>query len=248
MDLAGDILLVLFWSAVMAFVPSTFYLMIKNPPLYKAQQIVSRGIFILGDESKIRSRQQSRARAILIIYGVCIAFLGGAYGFNRLNGVGGLGPLDIASGVSLMLFGFSILSYLPVGIYLLWKNPWQYKEEGLCLSRMYLIYGMGLLVFSIFFVAHWLNNKGLSVGAFDMLWSLLIILGGSAVIAYLPILIYIYVKILHPYKKSQIHPNTIFVIFSLCFLLFSGIYAVNWMSDKNTSTKIPKNRGAYAIP
>ena len=209
-----------------------FYLLIKNPPLYKAERTRSRGIFILGDESRTQASKKSRTRTVLIIYGACVALFSCVYGLNRLNGAGGLGPLDIASSVSVMLFGFSILSYLPFAIYLLWKNPWQYKEEGLCLNRMYFVYGGGLLIFSIFFAVHWLKTKGLSVAAVDVLWSVLIVFGGSAAVSCLPVLIYVYMKIIRPYKKDRIHPNTIFVIYSLCFLIFSSIYAVNWMSDK----------------
>jgi hypothetical protein len=130
------------------------------------------------------------------------------------------------------LFWVSILTYLPIGLYLILKNPWQYKEEGVCLTTIYIFYGVGLLIYSGIFAYHWLKSHHWFVTMGDGLASLLIVLFGAAVLSYLPILVYVYLQIARPYRQKPVHPNIIFVIYSLCFLLFSSIYLLNWVSDR----------------
>lgn len=237
MHILVDIILVLFWSAVLAFVPTTFYLLIKNPPLYKADQVISKGIFIISQESWIKKAKRSRVRVVLMIYVLCVVFFSGAYIFNRQQQVEGVKPFDVLSTISVALFWFSVLSYLPVGLYLFLKNPWQYREEGVCLTAIYFIYGVGILILSLIFSFFWLQSNHLLVNAGDVLSSLAIILFGSLVLSYLPILVYVFFMAASFYKKRQFHFNTIFVIYSICFLFFSTLYIVNWTSDRRAGIK-----------
>jgi len=237
MNILGVILLILFWSAVLAFIPTTLYLLVKNPPLYRADRISSQGIFILSEEFHVEKSKKSRMRIIGMIYAACLVFFSCIYVFNQQQQVEGIKPFDVLSTLFVVFFWVSILSYLPIAIYLVLKNPWQYKEEGVCLTAVYIFYGACILIFSGIFAFHWLKSNHLLGSAGDISSSLLIIIFGAAVLSYLPILVYVYLRIARPYKQRPVHPNTIFVIYSLCFLLFSSIYLINWVSDRRAGVQ-----------
>ena len=232
MSILSAVFIVSFWSAVLAFIPVTFYLLVKNPPIYRAEQIRERGIFILGDEGELQKNKKSRLTVILIIYGVSLAFLSGVYVMNCKQETAGVNPFDILSTLSVLIFGGSVLTYLPMAIYLALKNPWRYKEEGVCLTWIYKVYGAGVLIFSIFFIFHWLRSNQLLVPAGEILSSVVIVLFGAAVLSYLPILGYVCLQIIRGYSGRVIHSSTIFVIYSVCFFIFSAVYLINWTADR----------------
>ncbi len=232
MDIMLALPFLLFWSAVLSFIPITFYLMVKNPPIYKAQEAISKGIFILGQDAQMRKDKRVRVRTVAMAYSICLLFFTFVYAVNRLNNQEGVDPFDILSTLSILFFWFSVLSYFPIAVYLFIKNPWRYKEEGVCLTRIYVAYGLGILIFSIFFAVNWLKNGEFLLQAEEIFVSLCTMFFSSVVIAYLPILIYVYVKKASPYRIKKVHPNIIFIIYSVCFLVFSSIYVVNWISDK----------------
>ncbi len=172
-----------------------------------------------------------------IIYAACLVFFSFIYVFNQQQQVEGIKPFDILSTLSVVFFWVSILTYLPIAFYLILKNPWQYKEEGVCLAAVYISYGVCILIFSGIFAFHWLKSHHFLIRVGDVVSSLLIIIFGSAVLSYLPILVYVFLRIINPYKQRQVHPNTVFVIYSVCFLLFSSIYVINWVSDRRAGVQ-----------
>lgn len=237
MGILSPVFLILFWAAALAFVPITFYLLIKNPPLYKADRISSRGIFIISEESQVKKSKKSRIKTAGLIYAACLVFFSSIYFLNGGQESQGIKPFDVLSTVSIILFWFSILTYLPIAVYLLMKNPWQHKEEAVCLTSIYISYGIAVLIFSLIFLSHWLTDSRWRLGTAEIWESVLTIIVGASILSYVPILTYIFLRISRVYKSTMIHFNTIFVIYSICFLLFSGIYLVNWVSDRKSGLK-----------
>ncbi len=223
---------VVFWSAVLSFIPVTFYLLVKNPPLYRAEGVAAKGIFIIGQDAELKKEKKARTKIAAMIYGICFLLVSGVYLLNLPGGSGGVNPFDILSTLSVLFFWFSVLSYLPIAVYLFIQDPWQYKEEGICLTRIYKVYGLGILIFSVFFAVHWLRSRNFSLQTEEIFISLLGMFFSSLIVSYLPILLYIYLKKANPCRIKKIHPNVIFMIYSVCFLIFSVIYAYNWINDR----------------
>ena len=155
--------------------------------------------------------------------------------WNWLNkGQVSVNPFDMVSSTSVVLFWISVISYVPFGIYLAVKEPKKFLEERARFRGMFVLYGICLFVFCLIYSFHWLKSHHLSIGARDIFASFWIILACAAVLAYLPILLYVYLKVLNPFKRMIIRPNIVFVIYSMCFLIFSGLYIYNWVTDQNT--------------
>ncbi|MFA5059743.1 MAG: hypothetical protein WC676_03865 [Candidatus Omnitrophota bacterium] len=222
------LLLILFWGGVLAFVPVTFYLLIKNPPLRQLETVRGRGIFIMTDESKLARGKESRVKTIGVIYAVSCALVLVWYLINRKEG-SGVVPLDVFSSFSVILFYFSMLTYIPVIFYLRWCKPWQYREEGMCLTGIYHLYGVGIFAFAGFFLYSWLKQKGLVLYPQQVFYALLGAIFAAALLSYLPILAYVLVRALRSWQDRPIRPNIIFVIYSLCFVVFSIIYVFEWL-------------------
>ncbi|MEW5895409.1 MAG: hypothetical protein AB1650_06605 [Candidatus Omnitrophota bacterium] len=223
---------ILFWSAVLSFVPVTYYLLIKNPPILKAERMRDMGIFVIGQDVVTRKREAVRTKTLAVIYGLCAVFLSVVYFLNILQNKTGVAPFDVLSTVSVILFAFSLVTYLPFAMYLALKNPWKNREEGACLTCIFMGYGAALLVFSVIFAFRWLQRYQMQVGIDEIVISVFAVFFSSLAIAYLPICFYIFRKIANPYRPKQLHPNVIFVIYSVCFLLFSSIFIVNWISNR----------------
>lgn len=230
MEILSGFFLVVFWAAVLAFVPSIFYLLIINPPLYYAKDTMARGIYVLREEATLRQGKKVRARQVGLIYGACFFLVGAAYLVNRNGGVlGSVVPFDILSSISILAFWFSVLTYLPVAVYVFLQDPWRHHREKVCLGRMFIGYGISILIFCCFFAAAWLQGHHVLVKYRDIAGALFVLLWGGAGLSYLPILCYIFiVKAFHPFRLAALHPNVIFVIYSVCFLCFTAIYVANW--------------------
>lgn len=223
---------ILFWSAVLSFVPSAYYLLIQNPPIVKAERMLEKGIIVIGRERMIRRAETRRVRVVAVIYGFCVVIFSEVYFFNAIHQASGIKPLDILSTLSVVLFGFSVITYLPIAIYLAVKNPWQDREEGVCLTRLFIGYGIALLAFSVVFVFRWLNAHQLPIGIKELCYSFAVVFVSSAAISYLPICLYVFTRIANPYRLRRVHPNVLFLIYSLCFLAFASVFITNWVVDK----------------
>lgn len=231
---------ILFWSAVLSFVPTAYYLLIQNPPIYKAERMRAKGIFVMGEEKMVHKAGKTRVRTIFLIYGICLTFFSVIYFFNSSHHRSGVNPFDILSSLSVILFGFSIITYLPLAFYLISKDPWRDREEGLCLTGLFISYGIGIVLFAIVFAWHWLKAHQLPVKFFEIFSSLLIGLFSSIVIAYLPTSFYVYRQIANPYRPRRIHSKAIFVIYSICFLVFASTFIINWVSDKRSGVEVSR--------
>jgi len=156
-----------FWGAVLAFVPVTFYLLIKNPPLYQTGKSMSRGIYILTDERFLKRGEGQRARVVSLIYAGSIFLVLAIYFLNATSGRG-FYPLNILSSFSIVLFCFSVVSYLPLAFYMSWKGYLRIDGESLCLSRIFMFYGVGIVLFSAFFALEWFKSRGVVLGLADI--------------------------------------------------------------------------------
>ena len=233
---------ILFWSVILSFIPTTLYLMLINPPIYEAHRAQSLGIYIIHGESKVDKHRSAQIKWVGAIYGVCVIFMGIVFWVNAVRtGRLEVTPFDILSAISVVFFWISVLAYFPFAMYLFMKNPWRLKEGGVCLNRIYIGYGICILIFSMIFANQWLHEKEIWLRFSDFSKSLLIIIFCSLIISYLPILTYILiVRARHPLKLHAIHPNTIFVIYFLCFFVFSGVYLYSWLYIK--LHKIPESK------
>ncbi len=230
MNLLNTVLLIPFWSAVLSFIPVTLYLFFVNPPLNQIEQERLRGIYVLKKDFQLVEGRKSRTRKVIYIYGICFFLLTFVYLFNRTHyGHADVSPFNILSSVVIVFFWFSILSYLPFAIYLFFKNPWQAKEEGICLTRIYIGYGICILFFSVIYAYFWLKGKNMFVGIEEVLVALLGTIFAAVVISYVPILTYVFFMFARQ-KGPRI--NSIFIIYSLCFLIFSAVYAKQWVINK----------------
>ena len=223
---------ILFWSAVLSYVPTVYYLLIRNPPLLKAEKMREKGIIVLGQDRMVRKAETTRVMIISIIYGLCVVCFSIIYFINASHDRIGIKPFDIASTLFIILFVFSVITYLPIAFYLMLKNPWQDREEAGSLTGIFIGYGIAILIFSLIFSFHWLKAHQIPSRLSEFFSSFLVILFSSVVIAYLPVCIYVFSQIANPYRLRRIHPNVIFVIYSSCFLIFASIFVANWVSDK----------------
>ncbi|MFP4473699.1 MAG: hypothetical protein ACLFPX_07550 [Candidatus Omnitrophota bacterium] len=224
--------LVLFWGAVLAFIPATFYLLIKNPSITRNERFRSRGIFILGQDHELQKQKSSRLRTVGMIYMTCCLSLLVVYIVNAGTGNAGLQPFDIFSSLSIVVFWFAVISYLPVAFYLIWKNPWRKEEDGLCLNWVFTSYGLAIFSFALFFIAWWLAEKNIPIAIKDVLESLFIVLLSAFFIAYIPVLIYICYRLVCRDSSRGLHFNVVFIIYALCFIVFACLYGVQWVRDQ----------------
>jgi len=235
LEFVAAILLISFWAAVVSFIPIVFYLLIKNPPIYHIDNIRSRGIYILQEENFLQKNLRSRKRLVVLIYlgsfvFVALIFLNNYFRLARA----GVWPIDILSAAAIALFGFSILTYVPVAIYVFLRVPAENREGGLCVTRYFMGYGLAILVFSVFFVRQWLIEQGLWVRAGDAAFTLGTLLLGGGALAYLPVLAYVFgLRAFKPQRFRAVHPNVIFLIYSICFLLFAAVYFFSWYAQWN---------------
>ena len=237
-DLLSSLPLISFWSAILSFVPITLYLLLINPPLYRAEQKHLLGIYIIKEEFLLTKRRRTRVKVAGGIYGICLLFFTAVYALNHAQyGHKGISPFNILSSISVIFFCISVLSYLPIAFYLFLKNPWKSKEEGFCLTGIYVAYGLCILIFSIAYGYIWLEERQLLVGAEDIFGSLATVIFCSALISYTPILIYIFLKLADPLKDKKIRPHVIFIIYSISFLFFSALYINKWVLDKKAGVQ-----------
>jgi len=235
----GTLGLLSFWAAVLAFVPTTFYLLVKNPPISKAERINSEWIYILSQEDDVKKARNSRIWTVLLIYLVCFIVLLIAYVVNLQRNSSGVWPFDILSSLSVIFFWFSVVSYLPVVAYLTLKNPWKKQEDGPCLNGIFIGYGIAILVFSVAFALLWMKRHGVSIGLIEVGAPIVYMLFSSVVVAYLPILAYVLMKQGKVFRSRIIHANIIFIIYSLSFLTSSVVYVISWIAVRRVGNLSP---------
>ncbi|HOW35174.1 MAG TPA: hypothetical protein PL155_01985 [Candidatus Omnitrophota bacterium] len=238
MDIARSLLPalpgIIFWSVVLSFIPNMLYCLMRESRAYKDEVANLRGIYIVVNEDQRRKEDRGYRRGIMLIYGACFFLFTIVSLWSWFKkGQASVGPFDMVSSTSIVLFWISVISYIPFIIYLAIKEPKKFREERARFRGMFIFYGIGLLIFSLIYSAYWLKTHQIPVGIRDLFSSFWIILGCAAVLSYLPILLYVYLKVLNPSKRIAIRPNIIFVIYSVCFLLFSGLYVYNWIADQN---------------
>lgn len=237
LDILTSLPLILFWSAVLSFVPTVYYLLIHNPPLLKIERMREIGIFVIGQERVVRNAGRARVRTIAVIYGLCVILFSVIYFLNAHHHLAGIRPFDILSTLSVILFGLSVITYLPIAFYLALKDPLRNREEGVCLTGIFIGYGSALLVFSVVFAYFWLKANNLLLGLGEILYSFFIVSIAAMVMAYLPICLYVFTRIANPYRPHKTHTNVIFVIYSLCFFVFATVFITNWVTDKKFGIK-----------
>jgi hypothetical protein len=102
------------------------------------------------------------------------------------------------------------------------------------LTGIFVAYGIGIMLFSIGFSFLWSKAHQIPLGFTEFISSFLTILFSSVVMTYLPVCFYAFSKIANPYRPSRMHVNVIFVMYSLCFLIFATVFIVNWVADKRS--------------
>jgi len=238
LDFVLSVGIISFWAAVLAFIPTALYLLVINPPIYKVDAARTLGIYIIAEEGRADRAEHTRVKVVGLIYAVCLVVMINVYWLNlRQTGAIGVSPFDALASFAIIIFWVSICSYLPFGLYLLWAHPWQFHEEGLCLTRIFIGYGVCILLFSSFYLHQWLKAKGVLVNSEDVFGSLGVVLVATAVLSYLPILAYVFYKAAPSRKEQKIRPSIIFVIFSISFIVFACIYSINWLADKKAGVK-----------
>jgi len=224
---------VVFWSAVLAYVPSAVYLVLNPIRSIRAEKASAQGIFILQAEDRIIVEKKRRLRGIVVIYAICLGLVLCAMTVGLMRGEGfGVGPFAILSSLSILVFCFATLTYLPFAYFIVMKNPQRFQAEGLYLRRVFIYYGVGLLVYGVFFSVKWLESRGIIVFVDEFVGSLLIICFASAVLSYLPVMIYSFFVMRHPFRGRFVSLRIIFAIYTLCFLLFSGLYIHGWIKER----------------
>lgn len=237
MNIFFSILFLFFWSAVFSFIPSVIYLIINPLESFAAEKLSAKNIFVIKKEISLGQEKRRRNKGICIIYAVCFVFMVVLSLINWVrSGEAVVAPIDILSTISVILFCFAVLTYSPIVLYLVFKDPLRYKDEGVYLRRTFVGYGICIALFSMVYAHHWLKNKGILVGAWDLFSSLFICIFSAACLSYLPILVYILIKSRKP-GATGIRPSIIFVVFVISFLLFSGLYVKGWIADRNAGVK-----------
>lgn len=229
---------IIFWSVVLSFIPNMFYCFVRESRAYKDEIANLRGIYIVINEAQRRKEDRQYRQGIFMIYGICFLLFTALSFWNWFHtGQVSLNPFDMVSSTSIILFWISVVSYIPFIIYLAVKEPKRFREERTRFHGIFIFYGICLLVFCVIYSAHWLKSHQIPVGIRELFASFWIILLCAAVLSYLPILLYVYLKALDPSRRMNIRPNIIFVIYSVCFLLFSGLYVYNWVADQHLLLK-----------
>lgn len=237
MSILLSIPLILFWAAVLAFVPSAIYLIINPLESIRAEKLISKNIFVLWEEINLSKQKLRRYNGVRIIYAACLVLMTLASLWNGFkSGRAGVMPFDILSTVSVVLFFFALLTYLPIVLYLTFKDPWRYKAEGAYLRRAFVGYGIGLLIFSVIYSNNWLGSQGLTVGRSELLSSLIVCVFGTAALSYLPTLAYVLIGARKRLVMS-VRPSVVFAIFVIFFILFSGLYIYGWLQDQRAGVK-----------
>jgi len=218
------------WSAILAFVPCVFYLMIKPLQSYVAVEAQRQGIFLVKEELQLVKEKKALILGLALIYGMCFLVLLAVCSYNSLlKGRFSLYPFEILSVFSVVLFWASWCAYLPFFLYIVLRRPWKYKQEAVFMKGLFAVYGVGLLFFSLIYLHHWAQENHVIVGAKDIGVAILTVLFFTTLLAYLPILIYVYFKISrHP--TATLNLNVIFVICSLVFLVISFLYIGDWLT------------------
>ena len=115
MNIFFSIPLIFFWSVVLSFVPAVIYLIINPLESIKAEELSSRNIFIIKQESALNKEKRKRNKGVCIIYSICLAITTCFALFNwARSGQAAIIPLDILSVTSGVFFCFAALTYLPV--------------------------------------------------------------------------------------------------------------------------------------
>ena len=228
------VFLLVFWPAVLAFLPIVIYLIFNPLASYRAETARKIGIFLVSKEFSLRREKKTRVRGAVIIYGICFWLILILYLFNFLQrGRFEIDPFNILSTVSIVLFCFAIATYLPFAYYLILKNPLRYAEEGKIFHRMFFAYGAGIFVFSCIYVLNWLRSRAIFLEFNETFFSILTVIFSSAALAYLPILFYVFVLLANPFKQKKVRASVIFIIYSTCFLIFSFLYIHGWLAERN---------------
>ncbi|MFA5260121.1 MAG: hypothetical protein WC450_02710 [Candidatus Omnitrophota bacterium] len=221
-----------FWAAILSFVPTFFYVFVLNSLIVKFETTHQKGIFDIHEETLYAQRKKSRGKVVLMIYGICLLICTVVFLLNwRQHQQPGLNPLDILSTFSVILFGFSILTYFPFRYYLTLRPPGWYKEEGVCLPGMFVTYGVAMLLFSVFFAHHWFKIRAVPVQFQDMIAGTLVLILSAAVLSYLPLGGYVVYKSSRLSKDRTARSSVIFVIYSVCFIFFAGLFFSEWVLD-----------------
>jgi hypothetical protein len=222
-----------FWAFIFSFVPVSLYLLLKNPWLFSVEENRALGIYFIEKEFEFRRRNKARSLGIRLIYGVCFLVCLAIYIYNWVTYHKiSVAPFNILSVASVLLFGLSVFMYVPMAIFLVLRRPWQFREDKLCLEGTFIFYGIALLVFSLVYALYWVKGNQVVLQLSEIGSALLIIAFSSAVFSYLPVLLYVFIKAVQPFKVTGVHMNIIFVIYSVCFLIFSAVYVFSWAEEK----------------
>lgn len=219
-----------FWAGIMSFVPSVIYLILNPIRSNKAEKSQGEGIFLIKAEVQLNKEKHRRVRGVRTIYLICVLFFFIVYIYNQISrGHTSIVPFDILSALSVVFFLSSFVAYLPFAGYLFIKKPWSFDEEGIILTRIFILYGFCILFFSLIYIYSWLGARGLLLEAKEMFLTILSLFLGATGIAYLPILFYIFTAISGFKRALGPRPSTIFIIYSVSFLIFSFIYIFGWV-------------------
>lgn len=217
-----------FWALVLSFVPAVVYLMLHPLRHEQAQQLERQGIFFLSEIEYLQREKERCWRGLRGIYFLCCAGCLAVYGFNLLvRHEISMSPLNLMSTAGTLVFMVSALSYFPVVVFFMCRRPRLCREETLFLKDVLTVYGGGMLVFAFIYISWWMRAHQYLASAKDMAVAVGVMAGGAALLSYLPILIYVAVR-LSSRRNRNVSLHTIFVIYSLTFLLYAGVYVVGW--------------------
>ena len=227
------LIVISFWAAVASFIPTTFYLLLINPRIRKAQRLDKE--YVSTREKKKRARKKSSLHTKITkgIYVACFTLVGALYVFKWIRfEQRGLSPFNFLFASTVTMFYAAILTYIPAYFFFRFKNPPFREEDEVCLGGIYIFYSVCMLNFAVFYVFQWLKNQDIFVDVVQVIMSSMIIFITSAGLSYLPILLYIFFRIANPRKQKKIHSNVIFVMYSICFLISSGVYIIQWNANR----------------
>ncbi|MCK5213998.1 MAG: hypothetical protein KAR05_01435 [Candidatus Omnitrophica bacterium] len=221
-----------FWAGIISFIPTTLFLLFINPRLAKSQRLNTAGIIILGSKTKLHDIKMIRSRNIRLIYWICFSIIALVYCYKWIQlHQTDLSPFNFLFAITIILFFVSVLTYGPLAVYLAHRYPHRYEEEGLCLEGSYIFSGVCVLIFCILYVFHWLKTHHLVIDFLHLVTSFVIVSITTAAVSYLPILVYIFLKIADPKMQKKIHFNIIFIVYSICFCISSIIYIIQWLRN-----------------